>query len=66
VHPFYLAHKEDSVHDAIIKQFIRFTDTPEGRGIIRVGGTVPCLEGRNLMKKKPQESRQAQANDGLR
>jgi phosphate transport system substrate-binding protein len=64
--PLYLAYKENSAHDDIVKDFIRFADSAEGRDVIRANGTVPYLEGLNLMKKKLQESRQAQANDGLR
>ena len=64
--PLYLAYKENSKHDDIVKDFIRYADSPEGRDVIRANGTVPYLEGLNLMKKKLQESRQAQANDGLR
>ncbi len=64
--PLYLAYKENSAHDDIVKDFIRYADSPEGRDVIRANGTVPYLEGLNLMKKKLQESRQAQANDGLR
>jgi phosphate transport system substrate-binding protein len=64
--PLYLAYNENSPHAAVIKDFIQFADSPEGRDVIRSNGTVPYLEGLNLMKKKLQESRQAQANDGLR
>ena len=64
--PLYLAYNENSPHAAAIKDFIQFADSPEGRDVIRSNGTVPYLEGLNLMKKKLQESRQAQANDGLR
>lgn len=64
--PLYLAYNENSPHADIVKDFIRFADTPEGRDVIRSNGTVPYLEGLNLMKKKLQESRRAQENNGLR
>lgn len=64
--PLYLAYNADSPQADIIKDFLKFTDTPEGRDVIRSSGTVPYLEGRNLLKKKLQESRRAQRNDGLR
>lgn len=64
--PLYLAYNENSPNAAAVKGFIQFADSPEGRDVIRRNGTVPYLEGLNLMKKKLQESRQAQANDGLR
>ena len=63
--PLYLAYNENNPHVAIIKDFLRFSDSPEGRDVIRSNGTVPYLEGLNLMKKKLQESRQAQRNKGL-
>ncbi len=63
--PLYLAYNKDNPNAEIIKDFIRFTDTPEGREVIRSNGTVPYLEGLNLLKKKLQESRQAQRNNGL-
>jgi phosphate transport system substrate-binding protein len=64
--PLYLAYNEDNPHAEIIKDFIRYTDSPEGRDVIRSNGTVPYLEGLNLMKKKLQEARAAQKNNGLR
>lgn len=63
--PLYLAFNRDSEHVDIIKDFIRYSDTPEGRDVIRANGTVPYLEGLNLMKKKMQESRQARTKEGL-
>lgn len=64
--PLYLAYKEDSPHAEAIRDFLKFSDSPEGRDVIRANGTVPYLEGLNLLKKKLQESRRAQAEDGLR
>ena len=64
--PLYLAYKDDSPHADTIEDFIKFTDTPEGREVIRANGTVPYLEGLNLLKKKLQESRLAERHDGLR
>jgi phosphate transport system substrate-binding protein len=63
--PLYLVYNENSPHAAIIKDFIRFTDTPEGRDVIRANGTLPYLEGLNLIKANLQESRQAKAHEGL-
>lgn len=64
--PLYLAYNEDSEHVDIVKDFIRYSDTPEGRDVIRSNGTVPYLEGLNLMKKKLQESRRARKEAGLK
>lgn len=64
--PLYLAYNDDNPHADIIKDFLKFADSPEGRDVIRANGTVPYLEGLNLLKKKLQESRRAQAGDGLR
>ena len=36
------------------------------RNVIRANGTVPYLEGLNLMKQKLQESRRAKLDSGLR
>jgi phosphate transport system substrate-binding protein len=63
--PLYLVYNENSPHADIIKDFIRFSDTEEGRKIIRSNGTVPYLEGLNLMKNKLQESRTAARENGL-
>jgi phosphate transport system substrate-binding protein len=64
--PLYLAYREDSPNAEIIKDFLMYADTPEGRHVIRSNGTVPYLEGLNLLKTKLKESRQAQAENGLR
>jgi len=64
--PLYLAFNENNPHVETIKDFIRYADSPEGRDVIRSNGTVPYLEGLNLMKKKLQEARAAQKNNGLR
>ncbi len=64
--PLYLAYNAKSPHAEIVKDFIKYTDSPEGRNVIRANGTVPYLEGLNLLKKKLQESRQAQRDNGLR
>lgn len=63
--PLYLAFNPDGANADVVKDFIRFADTPEGREVIRASGTVPYLEGLNLMKKKLQESRAAQRDKGL-
>ncbi len=63
--PLYLAYNKNNPNADIIKNFIQFADSLEGREAIRSNGTVPYLEGLNLLKKKLQESRQAQRNNGL-
>jgi phosphate transport system substrate-binding protein len=63
--PMYLAYNENSPNAAQVKEFIKFADSPEGREVIRSNGTVPYLEGLNLMKKKLHESRQAQRDQGV-
>jgi phosphate transport system substrate-binding protein len=64
--PLYLVYNEDSPHADVIKDFIRYADTEEGRNVIRSNGTVPYLEGLNLMKNKLRESRLAHEERGLR
>ena len=64
--PLYLVYNEASPNVAEIKDFIRFADSEEGRDVIRSNGTVPYLEGLNLMKNKLEESRQARRESGLR
>ena len=61
----YLAYNENSPNAEQVKAFIRFADTEEGRNVIRSNGTVPYLEGLNLMKTKLHESRQAQRDQGV-
>lgn len=63
--PMYLAYNENSPNAEQVKAFIRFADTEEGRNVIRSNGTVPYLEGLNLMKTKLHESRQAQRDQGV-
>ncbi|MCO6412887.1 MAG: substrate-binding domain-containing protein [Thiogranum sp.] len=63
--PLYIVYKEDSPNAATVKDFIRFADTEEGRAVIRGNGTVPYLEGLNLMKNKLEESRAARSDGGL-
>lgn len=64
--PLYLVYNENSPHAGVIKDFIRYTDTEDGREVIRSNGTVPYLEALNLMKNKLQESRLAHQESGLR
>ncbi len=64
--PLYLVYNENSSHVDVIKDFIRFADTEEGRAVIRSNGTVPYLEALNLMKNKLEESRLAHRQRGLR
>jgi len=63
--PLYLVYNENSRHADVIKDFIRYTDTEEGRDVIRSNGTVPYLEALNLMKNKLQESKLAHQESGL-
>ncbi len=62
----YLVYNELSPNAEAIKDFIQFADSEEGRDVIRRNGTVPYLEGLNLMKTKLEESREAQRDSGLR
>ena len=64
--PLYLVYNEASPNAEQIKDFIQFADSEEGRNVIRKNGTVPYLEGLNLMKNKLEESRQARRESGLR
>jgi phosphate transport system substrate-binding protein len=64
--PLYLAFNPKGPNADIVKDFIKYADSAEGRDVIRSNGTVPYLEGLNLMKKKLQESRMAQKNKGLK
>lgn len=61
----YLVYNEASPNAPQIKDFIQFADSEEGRDVIRGNGTVPYLEGLNLMKNKLEESRQARRDSGL-
>jgi phosphate transport system substrate-binding protein len=63
--PLYLVYNENSPHAEVIKDFIRYADTEEGRNVIRSNGTVPYLEALNLMKNKLQESRLAHKDSGM-
>jgi len=63
--PLYLVYNEASPNAEQIKDFIQFADSEEGRNVIRNNGTVPYLEGLNLMKNKLEESRQARQESGL-
>lgn len=63
--PLYLVYNENSPHVAIIKDFIRFADTEEGRDIIRANKTVPYLEAMHLMRRKLAESKAARHDGGL-
>jgi len=63
--PLYLVYNENSPHADVVKDFIRYADTEEGRKVIRSNGTVPYLEALNLMKNKLQESRLAHQERGL-
>lgn len=64
--PLYLVYSEASPNASQIKDFIKFADSETGRDVIRNNGTVPYLEGLNLMKNKLQESRQARRESRLR
>ena len=64
--PLYLVYHEDSPNVERIKDFIQYADSEEGRNVIRKNGTVPYLEGLNLMKVKLEEARAARRESGLR
>lgn len=64
--PLYLVYNEKSPHVEQIKDFIRFADSVEGRDVIRSNGTLPYLEGLNLVRNKMQESKRARRESGLR
>lgn len=64
--PLYLVYNEASPNAHQIKAFIQYADSEDGRDVIRRNGTVPYLEGLNLMKNKLEESRQARRDSGLR
>lgn len=63
--PLYLVYNENSPHADVIKDFIRFADTEEGREIIRANQTVPYLEAMHLMRRKLAESKAARHEGGL-
>ncbi len=63
--PLYLVYNPDNPKLELIRDFIRFTDSDEGREVIRSNGTLPYLEGVNLVRNKMQESRQARREKGL-
>lgn len=64
--PLYLVYNEQNPHAERVKQFIKFADSAAGRDVIRKNGTVPYLEGMNLMRKRLHESRAAHTQKGLR
>jgi len=55
----YLVYNESSEQADMSRDFIRFAGTREGRDVIRASGTVPYLEGLNLLRVKLHESRSA-------
>ena len=57
--PLYIVYNKESPNIEVVKDFIRFADTKEGRDVIRSNGTVPYLEALNLMRNKIRESRAA-------
>lgn len=57
--PLYLVYNKDSEHADMVRDFIRFAGTKEGRDVIRANNTVPYLEGLNLLRVKLKESRMA-------
>jgi len=61
----YLMYNENNEQVDIIKHFIKYAGSIEGRDIIRANGTVPYLEGLNLLRVKLTESRKAR-NGGIR
>ena len=57
--PLYLVYNENSEHADMVREFIRFAGTREGRDVIRANNTVPYLEGLNLLRVKLNESKMA-------
>ena len=55
----YLVYNENSEQAEMSRDFIKFAGTSEGRDVIRASGTVPYLEGLNLLRVKLNESREA-------
>ena len=55
----YLVYNENSEQAEMSRDFIKFAGTSEGRDVIRASGTVPYLEGLNLLRVKLNESRSA-------
>lgn len=63
--PLYLVYHESNPNAEVIKDFIKFAHTEDGRKVIRENGTVPYLDALNLMSNKLQESMAAHRNSGL-
>lgn len=61
----YLVYNKNSEQADMSREFIRFAGTREGRDVIRANGTVPYLEGLNLLRVKLNESKMARDDGGL-
>ena len=61
----YLVYNESGPQAEMSRDFIRYAGSAEGRDVIRSNGTVPYLEGLNLLRIKLKESRSARAG-GIR
>lgn len=57
--PLYLVYNKNSEHADMVREFIRFAGSKEGRDVIRANNTVPYLEGLNLLRVKLKESKMA-------
>lgn len=57
--PLYLVYNENSEQAPMVRDFIRFAGSKEGREVIRANDTVPYLEGLNLLGVKLRESKMA-------
>ncbi len=57
--PLYLVYNENSEQAPMVRDFIRFAGSKEGRDVIRANDTVPYLEGLNLLGVKLRESKMA-------
>ena len=55
----YLVYNENGEQAGMSRDFIRYAGTREGRDVIRASGTVPYLEGLNLLRVKLNESKMA-------
>jgi phosphate transport system substrate-binding protein len=57
--PLYLVYNRNSEHADMVREFIRFAGSKQGREVIRANNTVPYLEGLNLLRVKLKESKMA-------
>ena len=63
--PLYLVYNRNNPKLELIRDFIKFAMGEEGRAVIRKNGTLPYLEGMNLVHNRMEESRRARSEQGL-